>query len=411
MTDVINFLKEAVITGDELAAGYARPIKRDLYISLLEKPRMHIIYGMRGSGKTTLLFQRFADYPKGKRIYITGDEMSLLGLSFTEIFRNLSYIIETKNAAVFLDEVTKIPRWEEELKIIYDKYPGITVYVSGSSAVELMSSKRTLARRAHYHHLLPMTFREFMRIVHGIEIKRFNLFATDVYTEVMRFDIYFKETVEKNPVGLVEEYISKSQPFMLEANEAMLMDLMNKIIYEDIAKTYKFERDVLNKFHRFILILANSEKTSYENISKDIGVSKGVVGEMIRALIDSGVIKSILPYGAGRIAGRKTWRYFFLAPAIRRMYMKKAGANESLIEGLTKEDIFVSHLEDVFYLNGGPDFVYKDMVFEVGSRTKGFEQLMKYETKKPKFIVYNGVDIVKKEDILKFPFYIFLSHL
>lgn len=411
MADVMNFLKEAVLAGEELAAGYAKPVKRDLYASLSEKPRMHVIYGMRGSGKTTLLFQRFADYPKGKRIYITGDEMSLLGLSLIEIFRNLTYIIDTKGAAVFLDEITKIPEWEEELKIIYDKYPGITVYVSGSSAVELTGSKKTLARRAQYHHLLPMTFREFMRIVYGMEIKRFNLFAADVYTEIMRFDIYFKEEVDKNPMDLVEDYVARSQPVMLEANEAMLMDLMNKVIYEDIAKTYKFGRDVLNKFHRLILVLANSGKTSYENLSNDLGISKGVVGEMIRALIDGGVIKSVLPHGTGRVAGRKTWRYFFLAPAIRKMYMRKAGANESLIEGLTKEDIFVSHLEDVFYLDGGPDFVYKDMVFEVGSRSKGFGQFAGYDAKKRKFVVYNGTDIVKKDDILKFPFYIFLSHI
>jgi hypothetical protein len=132
---------------------------------------------------------------------------------------------------------------------------------------------------------------------------------------------------------------------------------------------------------------------------------------MIRALMNSSVIKAVLPYGSGRVVGRKTWRYFFLVPAIRKMYMEKGGAEKSKITGLTKEDIFVSHLEDVFYLGAGPDFVYKDMVFEIGSKNKGFEQLDKMQSLNQKFIIYDGIDIVRKQDILKIPFYIFLSSL
>lgn len=411
MVDAINFLKNAVLDGERKAEIYAKPEKRDLYAELLEKPRMQVIYGMRGGGKTTLLFQRFIDHAKGKRIYITGDELELLDLTLLDLFNNLRYVIDLKGSGVFLDEITKIKEWRKKLKVIYDKYPELKIYASGSCAIDLVESKGALARRAKYHHLLPMTFREFMKVAHGIEIKKFNLFAEDVYTEAIRFDIYFKEKVKKNPSDFVEEYINKSQPFMLEADEDMLMDLMDKIIYEDIAKIYKFDQDILNKFHRLLLILSMSEKTSYENLSKDLGVSKGTIGDMIRALMNSSVIKSVLPYGSGRAVGRKTWRYFFLAPRIRKMYMKKGGADSSLMSGLAKEDIFTSHLEDVFYLGSGPDFVYNNMVFEVGSKSKGYGQVAKLEIKKQKFVIYEGLDIARNNDILKIPFYIYLSHV
>ena len=411
MVDAINFLKNAVLDGERKAEAYAKPEKRDLYADLLEKPRMQVIYGMRGGGKTTLLFQKFSNHTKGKRIYITGDELELLDLTLLDLFSNLKYIIDLKDSRVFLDEITKIKDWRKKLKVIYDSYPELTIYASGSCAIDLVESKGALARRAKYHHLLPMTFREFMKIVHGIELKKFNLFAEDVYTEAIRFDIYFKEKVKKNPSDFLDEYINKSQPFMLEADEDMLMDLMDKIIYEDIAKVYKFDQEILNKFHRLLLILSMSEKTSYENLSKDLGISKGTIGDMIRALTNSSVIKAVMPYGSGRVVGRKTWRYLFLVPAIRKMYMKKGGADTSLITGLTKEDIFVSHLEDVFYLGTGPDFVYKDMIFEVGSKTKGYGQLKNIELKKQKFIVYDGLEISRIENILKIPFYIYLSHL
>jgi hypothetical protein len=411
MADMINFLKNAVLDAERKAEAYAKPMKRDLYTQLLGKPRMQLIYGLRGGGKTTLLFQRYADYEKGKRIYITGDEIEILNFKLLDLFGNLKYVMDLKGAGVFLDEITKIKDWKDEMKILYDNYPELNIYASGSSAIEINESKSVLARRAKYHHLLPMSFREFMKIVHGMEINKFNLFSEDVYTEAIRFDIYFKEKVGKNPSEFVEEYINKSQPFMLESDKDMLMDLMDKIIYEDIAKVYNFDRDVLNKFHRLLLILSMSEKTSYENLSKDLGVSKGLIGDMLRALISGSVIKAVLPYGAGRAVGRKTWRYFFLVPAIRKLYMEKGGADPSLIAGLTKEDIFISHLEDVFYLGGGPDFVYNNMIFEVGSTNKGFGQLIDLELKKKKFIVYNGLDIVRSEDMLKIPFYIYLSHV
>jgi len=411
MVDAINFLKNSILDSGRKSEGYAKPVKRDIYNDLLEKPRMHIIYGMRGGGKTTLLFQRFGDYPKEKRIYISGDELDILDLSLLDLFNNLKYVAETKGAGVFLDEITRIKDWKENLKVIYDNYPELSIYASGSSAIELAESKGVLARRAKYHHLLPMSFREFMKIAHGIEIKKFNLFAEDVYTEAIRFDIYFKEIVKKNPSGFVQDYILHSQPFMLEADEDMLMDLMDKIVYEDIARVYRFDRVVLNKFHRLLFVLAMSEKTSYENISKDLGLSKGIVGDMIRALVNSSVIKAVLPYGSGRVVGRKTWRYFFLVPAIREMYMKRGGADSSLIAGLTKEDIFVSHLDEVFYLDSGPDFVYRDAIFEVGSRNKGPGQLEKLDLKKQKFIVYDGLDIAKHGEILRIPFYIYLSYI
>ena len=411
MADLLNFLKDAILNGERKAETYAKPVKRDLYDQLVQKPRMHVLYGMRGSGKTTLLFQRFMDYPKSKRIYLNGDEVGILSLSLSELFNNLKYVIDEKGSAVFLDEVTRISGWSEQLKVVYDNYPELEVYVSGSSAVELAESKTQLARRAKYHVILPMTFREFIKIAYGIELRKYELNAKDIYTESIKYDIYFKGIIKKNPRELVQEYSEKSQPFMLEADEDMLMDLMDKVIYGDIAKAYPFQKDVLNNMHRMLLIFSMSEKTTYDNLSKDLKLSKGVIGEMIRALSNSGIIKAVLPYGSGRIAGRKTWRYFFTVPAVRRMYMKKGGAEQSRIAGLIREDLFVSQLENVFYLPDGPDFVYNGKVFEVGGASKGTGQLDNINLKIPKFIVYDGTDMEREKDVLKIPFYMFLSHL
>ncbi len=398
----LNFLKNAKIDGERLLKTYLKPNKLDLF-NQLSKSRLHVIYGMRGGGKTTLLFQKFNTYPKHERIYINGEEINLLKLRLYDLFRKLNYIMD--KGAVFIDEITKIKNWAEEIKIIYDKYPEYELYISGSSTIQLDKSKQILARRALYHHLLPMTFREFLRIRYNINLNKFNI-NKDLFSESIKYDIYFKEKIDRNPIELVNEFISKNLPFLLKNDKRMLMDLIDKIIYEDIATTFSFDISIINKFHRLILLLATSEKTTYENISNDLGISKSVVGNMIRALINSSVIKPILPYGSGRIVGRKTWKYMFLVPAIRELYMEKAGSPISKIKGYTLEDIITSHMDHVFYLNEG-DFVYKSIFIEVGSKRKTIKQLRNLKEKN-RVVIYNGSDVDKKDSIIKIPAYLFL---
>ncbi|MEK6982891.1 MAG: AAA family ATPase [Candidatus Micrarchaeota archaeon] len=408
MVETLEFIKNAMLESEEKVISYSRPQKRDLYGIIKLKPNLKVIYGLRGGGKTTLLFQRYLDYEKGKRVYFSGDELVLLKISIYEIFKNLKYAMDLgKDSAVFIDEITKVPNWAEEIKIAYDSNPNLQIYISGSSTIDLVQSKSALARRASYHHLLPMTFREYVKLTRNIELEKFDLFSGDVYTQIIRYDIYLKQKIS-NPMELFHEYMSKSHPFLLEANQDMIFDLVEKIIYEDIAKLNSFDSSILEKFERLILVLAMSEKTTYENLATDLQVSKAVIGQMLRALIQSGLIKQVLPYGSGRVVGRKSWRYLFVVPAIRELYMKKGGAEASKISGYIKEDVFASHLDEIFYLDTGPDFMYKNIHFEVGGKNKTFEQL---EGEKKGFIVYDGFEVIKKDNLIKFPFYIFLAHL
>ena len=260
----------------------------------MENPRLHIVYGLRGGGKTTLLFQRFLDYPEGKHIYISGDGIKLLKISLMDVFRDLYYVLD--GGAIFIEEINSIDGWVEELKVAYDSYSNWYIYVSGSSSLNLLESKKVLARRARYYHLLPMTFREYIKITRDVDLNRFDLLSGDVYTNILRYDIYFKQNLSESPVDLVNEYLSKSHPFLLEATSDMIEDLVEKIIYDDITKAYKFDSDILNKFERLIFILATSDKITYENVSTDLKISKTVVGKMIRALLQSSIIKQIFPY-------------------------------------------------------------------------------------------------------------------
>ncbi|MEM2175392.1 MAG: hypothetical protein QXI58_07225, partial [Candidatus Micrarchaeia archaeon] len=78
--------------------------------------------------------------------------------------------------------------------------------------------------------------------------------------------------------------------------------------------------------------------------------------------------------------------------------------------GLTREDLFAMHIEDLFYLKTGPDYVWRDTLFEIGGPSKKAEQFGdKLKKFKRKYIIYDGLQLVSGE-VIKLPFYIFLSH-
>ena len=202
-------------------------LKRDLYGIIKLKPNLKVIYGLRGGGKTTLLFQRYLDYEKGKRVYFSGDELVLLKISIYEIFKNLKYAMDLgKDSAVLLmkSQSSKLGRRNKNCIRFQSKFTNLYIRFFHN---RFSTIKTALARRASYHHLLPMTFREYVKLTRNIELEKFDLFSGDVYTQIIRYDIYL-ETKISNPMELFHEYMSKEPPISIEANQDMIFDLVEK---------------------------------------------------------------------------------------------------------------------------------------------------------------------------------------
>ena len=68
-------------------------------------------------------------------------------------------------------------------------------------------------------------------------------------------------------------------------------------------------------------------------------------------------------------------------------------------KGSVREDFFIQHIGDCFYLKTGkirrtPDFVVGDYVLEVGGKSKGYAQILNMENA---YIVKEGINLSGKE--------------
>ncbi|MEM2175391.1 MAG: AAA family ATPase, partial [Candidatus Micrarchaeia archaeon] len=282
-----------------------RKVKRDVYEEL-DKSYLIVIYGLRGTGKTTLLAQKYFEGSTENKLALHGEHLNLAGYKIKDIIPSLKYIL--KEGYLFIDEITKLKNWAEEIKVLSDMYPKIKIIVTGSSAVNLQDARRILARRALFINLKPLTLNEFLKIKYNTKITAFDPFGEDPLTSAIKTELDAREKLgDINKVML--EYKKMNLPYLMESPESTLFDVLNRIIYEDIGGIASFTQDVLNKFNSLLNLLALSEKTSYSNLSKELEVGKETVINMVNYLIKANVIRAVYLYAKGKVKVRKEPKY------------------------------------------------------------------------------------------------------
>lgn len=406
MKDIIKILQKQKLKFEKTSEYYNEYKTRFVYKEM--NSRLNILYGIRGSGKTTLLFQKYLESDKEKRIYLDAEELKLMALDLNKVIEAIEYLFG-KEAVFFIDEINVIEDWEKVIKIAYDSYPNMRFYITGSSSLNLIKSKEILARRAKYIHITPLSFREYLMIKYNKVIKQFRIEKNDLLKSAFHYDLYIKEVLgDIKILDIVDEYIENNLVYLLEGEKSSLSDLVEKAVFIDISKIENIETSNLSKFERLILILSASTQTNYENLSKELEVSKSTIGNMLSLLEKTELIKKVYPYKKGKTIGRKQWKYYFTVPAVRKYYAKKSLVSEEVYKGYMKEDIFISNFEEVYY-HEKIDFIWKNYLIEIGSKNKGIKQFKKIKNKLKKVVVYEGLDITSSDGVIKIPFYIWYS--
>ncbi len=402
---VPDFIKRSRLHYEQASESYSKYISR---IKNAGSSRLSILYGLRGAGKTTALFKQYLKGDEKKRLYLDAEEMALLRIPLLDSIDS-AVALFGPDLFIFIDEMSTVPGWASAIKVAYDKHPRLRMMLSGSSAINMLDSKEHLARRAIYLHLRPLTLREYVRMAHGIELEKFD-FGSDALHNAMRYDIYLHEKLKgMDLTALWSEYLLHNLPYLLENPQETLRDLVEKAIFFDIAKTSRFESATLSKFERLILLLSVSNKVSYDGISKDLGVSKSIVEPMLLALEQADIIRRVYPFQSGKSGARKEWKYYFMVPAIRKLYASSLSIPEHEIRGNMLEDIFAANFEPIFFSD--MDFVYSGMAIEAGSRSKGLKQARRsvIPSRFKRIVVYNGPEVSQTDGILKLPNYVFFS--
>ncbi|EEB75003.1 ATP-binding protein [Thermococcus sp. AM4] len=382
-------------------------------------PKTVLLPGLRGTGKTTLLGQLYFHTlsQTSDVIYISADEVRLLGFSLHEVIERYFDVLRPKRPVLLLDEVQYAENWDLTLKVLHDRRKALII-ATGSSALKLRESP-DLARRAIHVDVKPLSFVEYLHL-RGKDVERIGLdalfeFRTDELERALSLGArYASETENYLKLG--------SLPLTLEMDERLAYDalfsLLERIVYRDLPEFRNFDSSTLDSALRLLTLLATpkGERFSYEKLSKTLGISKSTVIELVRAFVASGLLIEIPPIGGLSKKIRRSPKLKFLAPSLRASLLSKFEVVEL---APLLEDAVALYLSGEGVLEyepgkGGADFVLtragKRYLIEVGLGKSDYAQVKRsMERTGADFGIVIGKEFEVRENLLMIPWWAFLS--
>ena len=262
-----------------------------------------VISGARQVGKSTFLQNEFPDYK-----YISLDDFSVLQQAKSD---PSSLWIGTER--VILDEAQKAPEIFSAIKLSVDKTQRkMRFLISGSSNLLLMKGiSETLAGRAVYFEMLPMSFSE-MYGENKIPQNFFNLLDPD-------YEIKEQELSDIDPLPIIVKGFMPPLINLQNRNDVILW-------WEGYVKTY-LERDLrelsqvesLIDFRRVLesTAIRTGNLLNQTEISRDTGVSQPTVYRYLKLLEVSNIIQRVPAYYSSRSKRViKSPKLFFVDPGL-----------------------------------------------------------------------------------------------
>ena len=314
-------------------------------------------YGLRGIGKTVLMLQlaeRFQD-----SIYISADATYLKNTSLYEL---VHYFDDFK--FFFIDEIHLKSGWTKDLKTLFDEKKGIRIVFTGSSSLNIRKGV-DLSRRVIYRELRPASFREYLNIKKNYDFKVLKL--KDIIKNKRKLISEFLE-VKK----YLDEYYREGG-FLVEYEESIYDNILQKMIYEDLAYQKNINVKVENDVYKILNKIAMSEpyEINYSNIANYLETNKNSTIALIDGLCRIEIITRLHSKKIG------TEPKIYLPIPIRSFLCKLLGVQPKI--GSLREDFIVMHLNpDNYvksdYLKKTPDFIKDNASIEAGGLNKKTRQ-------------------------------------
>lgn len=259
-------------------------IPRHGYLAEIDKTfsrkQIDIIIGSRRIGKTTFLKQLIKtslerNVPAKNILYLALDNPKFVTVPISEhlrLFRTIFMHSRDEKLYLFLDEVHESPNWEAELKAIYD-LENLKIVCTGSTSRLLNQQGGKLTGRQIITTIYPLTFKEYLT------------FRNDTPS---RSEDYKYER-------LLEEYlVTGGYPEnVLEPSEDYMINLIDDIIARDIIRLHRINRPDLLKNLLVLLAGAVGSRTSFNKISKTLGITVDTVKEYVGYFEEAFLIKTL----------------------------------------------------------------------------------------------------------------------
>lgn len=358
---LINYMKEQL----ELVS---LAFKRYNYDKLPWEARLVGLMGPRGVGKSTLILQHIkskSQEEQAKSLYVSADHS----------YFTTSTLIETANQFVreggewlYIDEVHKYEGWSQELKQIYDSHPGLHVFFTGSSILDIIDGEADLSRRAILFDMQGLSFREYLEMFHGIKTPIRSL--EDILNG--------KTEIEglQHPIPLFNQYLREGYyPFSKEGFfQQRLQQVIRLTMEVDIPQYANMSPATGKKLRRMLSIIASNVpyKPEATGLANEIKVSRNDIPTYLLYMEKAGMIGQLRDETGGMRGLGKT----------EKLYLD----NTNIIYALSGENANIGNVRETFFYNQTrlaldvtsskvSDFSIGKYTFEVGGAKKSHRQI------------------------------------
>lgn len=324
------------------------------------------LVGPRGVGKSTMLLQYIKQNLDTKdTLYVSADNLYFAEHKLVDL---ADRFVKMGGKHLFIDEIHKYEGWSRELKQIYDSYDDLQIVISGSSILDIYKGMADLSRRMPIYEMQGLSFREYLRLFHGIDVPVYSM--EDILTH--------KAVINgiEHPLPLFHDYLKRGYyPFGRDDEfEIELMQVINQTMEIDIPMHIKANVSVGRKLKSLIMVVSKSVpfKPVMQKLADVTGISRNDIPDYLIYMERAGMI-SQLRNATGGLRG---------LGKVEKLYLD----NTNLIYALAPEHADIGNVRETFFMNQTrvcndvrssdiSDFEIDNKVFEIGGRKKGQKQI------------------------------------
>ena len=373
---------------ERLISDLDTQLHRYLYDRIAWPDRLIMIKGARGVGKTTMLKQRCKEIGN-KGVYVSLDQLFFNDHTIVEL---ADYHYKHGGTHLYLDEVHLYPRpnWEQELKNIYDSYPGLHIVFTGSSLLHLNSKVGDLSRRVAVYSLRGLSFREYLNFTGAYGLGSFTL--DDILKN--HRTIASKISTQIRVIGEFEKYLKKGYyPFFLESSEITYSQRVERLVLSvidiDIPAITPIEYETQLKLKKLLVVLAEQVPfvPNITNLSRDVEVTRNQLMKFFSLLNEGAVLRTLMDATTQPKRAAKPGKILFDNPSVMQALgiINKSGTlRESFAASM------LSYAGQLYAAKEGDFLIDRNYLFEVGGKNKGFSQIA---DKPNSYVIADNIEI------------------
>lgn len=354
------------------------------------------IKGPKGCGKSTLLLQHIKQTFKGsdlqRVLYMSLDN---LWFSSNDVAEIIDYHYTHGGTHVFIDEIHYYNHWQTLLKNLYDNCPGLHIVYTGSSMLQIDRHEGDLSRRQTMYTLHGLSFREFLE-----------------YENVMKISAASLETILTNHIGIATEVCGKIKvlehfkkylefgyyPFYKGVHKGYyqrLQGVVNQIIEVDYPSIDEVTVSTIRKTKKLLMLLAERvpQLPKMNELYRELETDRNQGLKMLNALQRGGLLQLLSNNTKSPDQMSRPEKIYLDNPTLMYALTPQIDT-ETLRETFFMNQLSQNH--DVRYPSAGDFLVDKKYTFEVGGKSKSFDQIKDQENS---YLAVDNIEIGRNNRI------------